>query len=63
MIALSNPKTSVLSQKRPSYSGNLNSKMPGDSRNKFLHWGDVLGTAALELGQCCNVLLPYTVSL
>ncbi len=41
--ALFSPKTSILIQKRPLYSGNLNSKAPGDSKNAFLHWGDVLG--------------------
>jgi len=41
--ALLNLETSVSSQKRPHYSGKLNSKMPGDSKNAFfLHCGDVL---------------------
>ncbi len=28
-------------QRRPSYSRNLNSETPGDSKNAFLRWGDV----------------------
>jgi len=32
----------VLIQKRHPYTGNLNSETPGDSKNAFLHWGDVL---------------------
>ncbi len=40
-LALSNPKTSVLIQKRRPYTENLNSETPGDSKNTFLHWGDV----------------------
>ncbi len=38
-----NTKTSILSQKHPFYSGNLNSRMPGDSRNACLNWADVIG--------------------
>ncbi len=41
LIALLNPKTFTFLQKCPSYSGNLNSEMPGDIKNAFLHWGDV----------------------
>ncbi len=37
-----NPKTSILMQKCHSYTGNLNSETPGDSKNAFLHFGDVL---------------------
>ncbi len=40
--ALFNPETSIQIQKRPFYSGNQNSETPGDSKNAFLHWGDVL---------------------
>ncbi len=40
--ALFNPETSILIQKRHPYTGNLNSETPGDSKNAFLHWGDVL---------------------
>ena len=36
-------RTFVLIQKRHPYTGNLNSEMPGDSKNAFLHCGDVLG--------------------
>jgi len=41
--ALFNPVTSILIQKRLFYSGNLNSETPWESKNVFLHWGDVLG--------------------
>jgi len=41
-VALFNPKTSILIQKRHPYTGNLNSETSGDSKNAFLHWGDVL---------------------
>ena len=40
-MALFNPKTHILIQIRHPYTGNLNSEMPGDSKNAFLHWGDV----------------------
>ena len=40
--ALSDPKMSIVIQKRHLYTGNVNSETPGDSRNAFLHWGDVL---------------------
>ncbi len=41
--ALFNHKTSSSLQKHPSYSGNLNSEMPGDSKSALIHGGDVLG--------------------
>jgi len=49
--ALFNPKTSILIQKRHPYTGNLNSEMPGDSKNAFLHCGHVsaLGDLATPL--------------
>jgi hypothetical protein len=34
---------SILLQTCPSYSGDLNSKTPGDGKIAFLHWGDTLG--------------------
>jgi len=37
------PKRLFAIQKRPFYTGNLNSETPGNSKNAFLHWGDVLG--------------------
>ncbi len=40
--ALFNPETSILIQKRHPYTGNLNSETSGDSKNTFLHCGDVL---------------------
>ncbi len=40
--ALFNLKTSMLIQKCHPYTGNLNSETPGDSKNAFLHWGNVL---------------------
>ncbi len=48
MLALFNPKTSILIQKRHPYTGNRNSEMPGNSINAFLHCGDVLGEGDLE---------------
>ena len=36
-----NPKTSILIQKRPFYSGILNSELPGDSKKAIIHLGDV----------------------
>ncbi len=53
--ALLNPKTSVYLQKRPSYSGNLNSEMPGDSKNACL---DVL----LLRHPGCNKALLHTLA-
>ena len=41
-IPLFNPETSSLIQKRHPYTRNLNSETPGDSKNAFLHWGDIL---------------------
>jgi len=38
-----NPETAIFIQKRPFYTGNLNSETPGNSKNAFLHWGDVSG--------------------
>ncbi len=40
--ALFNPETSILIQKRHPYTGNLNRELSGDSKNAFLHCGDVL---------------------
>ncbi len=40
-IALSSPKTSIFTQKRYPYTGNLNSDAPGDSNGAFLHCGGV----------------------
>ncbi len=40
--ALFNPKTSILIQKRHPYTGKLSSETSGDSKNAFLHCGDVL---------------------
>ncbi len=45
--ALSNPKMSIVSQKRHPYTGILNSEMSGDSKNVFLHCGDVSATSTL----------------
>ncbi len=41
--ALFNPETCTSIQKHPFHSANLNSEMPADSQNAFLHWGDVFG--------------------
>ncbi len=42
-IALFNPETSILTQKRHPYTGNSNSDTSGDSKNACLRCGDVLG--------------------
>ncbi len=41
-LAPFNPEMSILSHKRHPYTGNLNSEMFGDSKDVFLHCGDVL---------------------
>ncbi len=41
-MALLNFETSISIQKRHSYTRNLNSETSGDSKNAFLHCGDVL---------------------
>lgn len=53
--ALFNPNTSILIKKRHSYTGNLNSETPGDSKNAFLHWGDVLGQTSITLTHCLSL--------
>ena len=42
LIALLKPETSVLIQKRHSYTRSLNLETSGDRINVFLHCGDVL---------------------
>ena len=39
-LALFNPETSILIQKRHPYTGNLNRETSGDSKNAFLHFAD-----------------------
>jgi len=51
--ALSNPKTPIYIQKCPFYNENLNLGMPGDSKNAFLHWSDVLGCSKYKR-QCAG---------
>ncbi len=41
-LAPFNPEMSILSHKRHPYTENLNSEMFGDSKDVFLHCGDVL---------------------
>jgi len=48
-IALFNPEPSILIQKRHPYTGNLNSETCGDSKNVFLHCGDVLDLHTMQL--------------
>ena len=45
-LALFNSETSVSIQKRHPYTGNLNSETSGDSKNAFLHCGDVSALVA-----------------
>ncbi len=47
--ALFNPETRISVQKRHPCTRNLNRETPGDSKNAFLHWGDVLGTLSFAL--------------
>ena len=47
-IAVFNPETSILIQKRHPYTGSLISETPGDSKNAFLQQGDVLGSLELS---------------
>ena len=47
-MALFNPETPILIQKRHPYTGNLNSETSGDSKNGFLHCGDVLAVQCLS---------------
>ncbi len=57
--ALFNPKTCILIQKRHPYTGNLNSETSGDSKNAFLHCGDVLAhlqSFNLSINQSINQL-------
>ncbi len=44
--ALFNPEASIFIQKRHPYTGNLNPKTSGDSKNTFLHCANVLGPSA-----------------
>ena len=41
--ALLSPKASVVMYKRPFHNGSLNSEMPWDSYNAFLHYGNASG--------------------
>ncbi len=57
---LFNPETCILIQKRHAYTANLNSETSGDSKDAFLHCGDVLGCAAVScmiaatFAACCT---------
>jgi len=51
-LALLNPNTSILTQKHHPCTGSLNSKTSGDSKNAFLHCGDVLGTCRVYASRC-----------
>ncbi len=48
---LFNPRESILIQKRPFYSGNLNSETPGDRENTVLHWGYVKDTCDVDCSE------------
>ena len=52
-VALFNPKMYVFTQK-PFFNGNLTSETTGDSRDAFLHWGDIFGTHD-KCVSCCKV--------
>ena len=55
--ALFKSETPVLTQNRPRYSADLNSKAPGDSKSTVLHWGG--GRGVLAANQEC----PATVTV
>ena len=57
IAALLNPETSILLQKRHPYTGNLNRETSGDSKNAFLHWGDVLGLTYVGTHVHNNILV------
>jgi len=52
-MALLNPKTSVLTQKRHSCTRGLGSETSGDSKNAFLRYGDVFA----DQGTACGLIL------
>ncbi len=63
-MALFNPETLVLIQKRHPYRGNLNSETPGDSKTRFLHWGDVLAIPQEHTaGPCFAAMSPSSLPL
>jgi len=51
-----NSETPILIQKRPFYSGNLNWETSGDSKNAFLHWGDIL-VLQLVCSKICDAIV------
>jgi len=53
-VALFNPKTSISIQNCHPYTGNLNSEMPVDSKNAFLHCGHVSGVGCDASGVPSN---------
>ena len=57
--ALLNPETSILIQKRHPYTRNVNSETLRDSKNAFLHWGDVFRSSA----QICLALIGSSPQL
>ncbi len=60
--AVFNPKTSIFIQRRHPYTGDLNSETSGDSKNTFLHCGDVSEFAELcAAGMQAGVVAAYLV--
>ncbi len=53
-VALLNSKTCIAIQKHHSYNRNLHSETSGDSKNAFLHRGDVLGVWKKKVGLNCD---------
>jgi hypothetical protein len=51
-IALVRPEMSNLFSKRHPYTGNLDSETSGDSKNAFLHCGDVRGRGIVTEALC-----------
>ena len=53
--AFFNPEMSISIQKRHSYAGNLNREMSGDSKNGFLHYGDVSSVYKAAVKLCRHI--------
>ena len=59
-MLFSEPKTSISIQKCHPYTGNLASKMLGDSKDAFLHWGDVSMSVLLSTKSVSGMLSMST---
>ncbi len=60
--ALFNPEMSIFVQKRPSYSGDLNSETPGDSKNAILHGEDLsIHSTQLSIHWFNRSFIPFCI--